>query len=294
MYRFFAEAKPPLHSQVMATLDHVDGDIYYLTLPEYGNIEAIMPISQLTSKRLRSKKQVIDIGQTKPMVVIDDENGMITLSIKNADPSYLKNNAYINKLHSLGLDVAYLYCKYLELKNQEYDESDIYNKILSETSWLFTRLDNPDKRYAEIVENPLLFVRKVKAEDDFLDYLKINILDRIDKKAGLLEQDIKIISYASDGNDRLILFFKELLEMFKENNFTITMISAPIYRFRLESVDLEDANKYLNEIVKFIEINKKKSLIVELEGEPILTKPISTRIRTINSHDDKKMEEYFS
>lgn len=292
MYRFFKEEQPPKHSMCMATLNRIEGTIYYVRLPEYENMEVIMPINELTSRRVRSKKKIFDIGQTKPMVVIDDEGGMITVSIKNANKSYPKIYNLANQFHNMALDIAHLYLEYLNKKGIEYNTKESVYKILDQTSWKFTRSDSIKEDYKEILNNPLLLLKHLSVEKEFVDFARKNIIDRVEKKAGLLDQNMKVMSFASNGNDKLIEFFTNLLDTHKEYSLSVLMTSPPCYKFRFETVNLDKAKEYLETIIEEVTKSKDKSLIFEKMGDPELTKPTAVRLRTVNKHDTDALEKF--
>lgn len=290
MYRFYKEEHPPRYSMCMATLDRIEGSIYYVTLPEYENIEVIMPISELTSRRVRSKKKIYDIGQTKPVVVIDDTDEMVTVSIKSANRAYPKIYNAVSQMHGMALDIAQLYLEYLDKKEIEYDERETVYKILDQTSWKFTRNERIVKNFKELLSDPNLFLKHLNVESDFVSFAKKNFVDRIEKKAGVLDQDMKVMSFAPDGNEKLIEFFTNLLDTHKEFSLNVLMTSPPCYKFRLEAVELEKAKEYLENIITKVTKTKDKSLIFEKMGEPILTKPTAVRLRSVNKHDVKELE----
>lgn len=82
--RFYKNKLPKVDSYVMARIIKVDDEGAECQLMEYDNIPAYMPISQFSSKRLRSIRQVAKAGSEEILRVfnIDQRTGAVDLSKK--------------------------------------------------------------------------------------------------------------------------------------------------------------------------------------------------------------------
>ena len=70
----------------------------YVSLLEYGNIEGMILLSELSRRRIRSVQKLIKVGRQEPVMVlrVDKEKGYIDLSKRRVSPEDLAVRWCIN------------------------------------------------------------------------------------------------------------------------------------------------------------------------------------------------------
>lgn len=90
---------PEVGDLISAKISKVDESIIMCQLLEYNNIEAILPLNQVSRKRIRSIKNIIKIGKDEILEVInvDPDRNHITLSKRDVNPEQIEiQNNYFN------------------------------------------------------------------------------------------------------------------------------------------------------------------------------------------------------
>jgi translation initiation factor 2 alpha subunit (eIF-2alpha) len=83
MPRFYKEEMPELDSVVIIRITIIGDNAVYGEMLEYGNIEAMIPISEIFIKRYRTVKDYLRVGMNLPAQVIRIEGATIDLSLKH-------------------------------------------------------------------------------------------------------------------------------------------------------------------------------------------------------------------
>ena len=75
--RFYANRYPEVDDVVMVNVRSVAEMGVYVQLLEYNNIEGMIPLSELSRRRIRSINKLIRVNRNEPVVVIrvDEEKG---------------------------------------------------------------------------------------------------------------------------------------------------------------------------------------------------------------------------
>ena len=79
--RFYRHRYPKLDDVVMVNVRSIAEMGAYVSLLEYGNIEGMIMLSELTRRRIRSINKLVKIGRSECVAVIrvDEEKGMYFL-----------------------------------------------------------------------------------------------------------------------------------------------------------------------------------------------------------------------
>ena len=83
-YRFFAKTFPEVDDLVTVEVKKVEDLGAYVTLLEFGEIEGMVPLSELSRRHIRSVGKLVRVGRVEIVSVIrvDDKAGYIDLSKK--------------------------------------------------------------------------------------------------------------------------------------------------------------------------------------------------------------------
>jgi translation initiation factor 2 alpha subunit (eIF-2alpha) len=82
VYKFYAEATPPIDTLVVFVIDRVEETAAYGRLPAYANAEAMLPSAEINIRRHRRITDYVRDGQTVVVQVIRVEAAGIDLSLK--------------------------------------------------------------------------------------------------------------------------------------------------------------------------------------------------------------------
>lgn len=79
---FYQEREPALGDIVIADVTNISDVAVYCTLPAYGGLEVMMPISEINVRRHKKVSDYIRVGQSVPVQVIRGEGDRIDVSLK--------------------------------------------------------------------------------------------------------------------------------------------------------------------------------------------------------------------
>ncbi|KAJ1837248.1 Eukaryotic translation initiation factor 2 subunit 1, partial [Coemansia sp. RSA 2703] len=80
--RFYEAEFPEIDDVVMVRIKSIKEMGAYVQLEEYGNIEGMIPVAELSRRRIRSVQSLIRVGRHEPVSVfrVDKSKGYIDLS----------------------------------------------------------------------------------------------------------------------------------------------------------------------------------------------------------------------
>lgn len=86
--RFYEEKYPEIESVVMVNVRNIADMGAYVSLLEYGNIEGMILLSELSRRRIRSIHKLIRVGRNEVVMVlrVDKDKGYIDLSKRRVSP----------------------------------------------------------------------------------------------------------------------------------------------------------------------------------------------------------------
>lgn len=79
---FYQDKEPALGDIVIADVTRISDVAVYCTLPAYGDLEVMMPISEINVRRHKKVTDYIRVGQSVPVQVIRHEGSKIDVSMK--------------------------------------------------------------------------------------------------------------------------------------------------------------------------------------------------------------------
>jgi translation initiation factor 2 subunit 1 len=91
LFSFYEEQYPEVDDVVMVQIRSIAEMGAYVSLLEYGNIEGMILLSELSRRRIRSVQKLIKVGRSEPVMVlrVDKEKGYIDLSKRRVSPEDL-------------------------------------------------------------------------------------------------------------------------------------------------------------------------------------------------------------
>jgi len=240
------EAKyPGAEELVMVQVKQIEALGAKVALLEYGNIEGLILMSELTRRRIRSVNKLIRIGNIEPVIVVrvDESKGYIDLSkrrvapeeVKLADDKYNKSKA----VHSILRHVA--------------DESKVSMLSLYEGfMWdLAKRFNHAHDALAMAVRDEEAVLGKYNLEENIRRVLMTDV------RRKLTPQPIKILAlvglecFAYEGIDAIKRALHAAINQGNEDQVVhVNLVSPPQYTLYTISLDAKEGIALLNKAIQ--------------------------------------------
>ena len=242
-YKWHKEALPAEDSIVIGRVKSIDQNGVFFQILDYQSQNALMPLNQVSSKRIRTVKSVFKEGDIKPVLVtkVDDKNGFIDISNKYVNMAVEdidRLDKYIQLIRIWKSWILYLVNKnnssddYILTINHEY-----WNLIMNQTLWNYTIGD----AYENVVD---IRTSKKRVQSVFPGLLTLpNIIEQdLDKLVELVEKNISyemvitiqlsLRSYATNGLATLQKILDDLQNKYENCKL---FINSPQYTFVIKS-----------------------------------------------------------
>lgn len=262
--QFYENSYPKVGQLVMCIVKSIDDNSITVELLEYNNLQGMILISELTRRRIRSIKQITEVGKFEVAVVtkIDIDTNCIDLSKKATSPEEIticQNNynkaKIINNIAKYfaevnNLNVLKFYQNIIWPLYKKYVHCYEAFKLLLDGFDIFTDLIIEDQIKIILTE---YILKKMKNQDSKI-YAKI---------------DLKCFEY--EGIDAIKNAL--ILGLQKCNNFKIIYLAAPEYLLCYQSNDLQKGISVLNDIIKIIKdsIEKNGGNLIVTEDPKVLS-----------------------
>ena len=178
--RFYRQDFPEENDLVMTIVIEIQDNGAYVVLPEYNNIQGLVPFTEVTRKRVKNVNRLIKIGKQEIMIVVrvDKDKGYIDLSKKKVNAEEAgETEKYFKKakiVHNIFKAVA------IELKQTL---ESIYEKF----GWdLYDHFNHALDALQLLNTNPESVLKKIDIEEDE----KLALLKAV--KSKMAPRDVKI------------------------------------------------------------------------------------------------------
>lgn len=108
--RYYEREFPEIEDLVMVQVNRIEDHGAYVSLLEYGNLEGLILVSELSKRRIRSISKLVRVGQIQCCAVLRVEKGNVDLSKKKvrSDEARVFEAKFANAkaVHSLMRHVA--------------------------------------------------------------------------------------------------------------------------------------------------------------------------------------------
>jgi len=255
-YKWHKAALPEEDSIVIGRVKSIDQNGVFFEILDYQLQNALMPLNQVSSKRIRTVKSVFKEGDVKPVLVtkVDDKNGFIDISnkyVNMAAEDIDRLEKYIQLIRIWKSWILYLINK----NNASNDyiltiNHDFWNSIMNQTLWNYTIGD----AYENVVN---IRTCKNTIQEIFPGLLTMsNITEKdLDKLVDLIEKNINyevvisiqltLRSFATNGLASLQKILEQLQETCQESKL---FINSPQYTFVIKSHKKESMEKLYERI----------------------------------------------
>ena len=248
--RYYENQFPEIESVVVVNVRNIADMGAYVSLLEYGNIEGMILLSELSRRRIRSIHKLIRVNRNEVVMVlrVDKEKGYIDLSKRRVSPEdvaaceerYHKAKA----VHGVLRHVA---------ERRKYYLEDLYEKI----GWplyrkyghaydAFKLSITDDKKTGDPFDD-------IDVPQDLKDELKTYILRRLAPKPKKIRSDIEVSCFTYEGVDaiREALFAGMALST-DNSSIKIKLIAPPIYVLSTTTLEKDAGVALLNKAIDAI------------------------------------------
>jgi len=242
-YKWHKQSLPAEDSIVIGRVKSIDQNGVFFQILDYQSQNALMPLNQVSSKRIRTVKSVFKEGDIKPVLVtkVDDKNGFIDISnkyVNMATEDIDRLDKYIQLIRIWKSWILYLINKnntkddYILTINHEY-----WNLIMDQTLWNYTMGD----AYENVVD---IRTSKKSVQKVFPGLLTLpDMCEKdLEKLVELVEKNISyevvitiqltLRSFATNGLSNLQ---KILVDLQKKYEDCKLFINSPQYTFVMKS-----------------------------------------------------------
>ncbi|EEC49774.1 predicted protein [Phaeodactylum tricornutum CCAP 1055/1] len=233
--RFYESKYPEIESVVMVNVRNIADMGAYVSLMEYGNIEGMILLSELSRRRIRSIHKLIRVNRNEVVMVlrVDKEKGYIDLSKRRVSPEDVAAcEERFNKakaVHGVLRHIADRRKYYLE---------DLYEKI----GWPL------DRKYGHAFDAFKLAISDEKGvvnpfdeldiPQDLKDELTTYILRRLAPQPIKIRSDIEVSCFSYEGIDAIReALFAGMAKGTENSVIKIKLIAPPIYVLSTTTLD---------------------------------------------------------
>jgi len=242
---------PRVNDYVICTVNDISDIGVKVSLDEYENFNGIIPIDELSNRRITNPRILVREGKKIVCLVLDVDvnNRLATLSLKRVDKNKQKAKIFEYKREM----VAYNILKIMsEKENIDMDklERDIVFKIVPE-----------NKLYSVFLEayiNGKSVLEKYKISKKYSDLLYKYIIDYLNPPK--YEFTYIMQAYCLDGDG--IYKIKEFLKKIKDLNIMIKYLGSPTYMLKYVTISPSDLQKKEKEMLELINREAKNYNII--------------------------------
>eukprot|EP00761_Pharyngomonas_kirbyi_P012414 gb/GECH01012441.1/.p1 GENE.gb/GECH01012441.1/~~gb/GECH01012441.1/.p1 ORF type:complete len:304 (+),score=64.24 gb/GECH01012441.1/:1-912(+) len=279
-HRFYENMYPEVDDLVMIKVKSVDEMGAYVSLLEYGNIEGMILLSELSRSRIRSISKLVRVGRQEVVVVlrVDKEKGYIDLSKRRVTPEdivkcedkYMKSRA----VHSIMRHCA-------EISEMELD--DLYVNV----AWpLYKKFGHAFEAFRAALVEPDTVFEGLNVETKIRDTLLDIIQKRMKPQPVKLRADLEVTCFGYEGIDAI----KEAL--FQGENcgdddtpIQIRLVAPPLYVMSMTTLYKGNGIETLNKAIDTVSnVLSDKNGAVKVKAAP----------RTVSEGDENALSNFMN
>jgi len=252
--RFYEDKFPEQHEAVNTNVVEIGDMGAYVKLLEYDNIDGMILLSELSSRRIRSIQKLIRVGRNEVVVVlrVDKDKGYIDLSKRRVSPEDItKCEERYNKskmVHSIMRHVA---------EKTETPIEDLYQNI----GWPL------NKKYGHSIDAFKLSITNPEVWNDVTfpnDVVKQELLSYIGKKLTpqptKVRSDIEVTCFGYEGIDAVKTALRcAEAKNTADNQVKVKLVSPPLYVLTSQCLDKTIGIQTLEASIKDIEASITKA-----------------------------------
>jgi len=276
--RFYEQKYPLLDAFVMVRVKSISPSAAYVQLLEYNNIEGMIPLTELSRRRIRSVNKHIRVGKTEIVQVfrLDEQKGYIDLSKKKVTEDDMKPcETRYNKakdVHSIMQHVA---------RECRCNLEALYQAC----GWpLYKKYGHAYDAFGSAFADPEKVLGPLGLEDDIKEKLITTIQHRHKAQPFRVRADVEVTCFKYEGIDAIRAALKAGEKSVEGNDcaLTIRLLAAPTYVIVANSVDKDDGLQLVEKCIDAIKV-----AITEKGGALKVTKAAAV----VSNEDELKPEK---
>lgn len=261
--RFYKNKYPSEDDAVMVKINTVEDIGAYVSLLEYGNIEGMIALSELSKRKIRSLNKVLQVGSVEAVAVlhVDEEKGYIDLSKRKLLPHEIEDckNFYGNAKSIFSI-VNHVASNYEEIEWEDFMERTMW-KLDEEFG------NSYDGFKLAITEKPEIW-DLINIPIEVKEELKRQMEMKLRPKSVKIQQDFDITCNSYEGINGIKYALRAGLVKSNESfPFKINLIASPKYKMWVNSPNVQETMDKFKDIIEII-----KGKIQEKGGEIELNK----------------------
>jgi len=260
---FKKEGRPEPGELVVCTVKRILPHAAFVILDEYNNLEAMLHVSEVSSRWVRNIKEFVSEGKKvvcKVMEARHEEH--IDVSLKRV--TNVETKAKLDELKSEERMEKLIEAIAKMLKEDPQKSLQTIGKaIISEFGSLL------DFTLSFKKEGPGV-INEVKIDTKWKKELYKHIDEQIKSQFVLIHRDVELSSFEEDGLNRLKNVFKKAIDFVKGEKMAaeIKTLSAPKYRISLTAKNYKEAENFMEKLIAIMEdYSVKQKVEFALVGE---------------------------
>jgi len=250
------ETKTPRQgSLVIAVISKITNFGAYVKLIEFGDIEAFLPIREVSSGWIKNIREYIHDGQKVVCFVhgIDKDKGTIDVSLKRVSTKDSKD-----KIRSYNLEKRLIALFSQTVKKEKAGKDELSPIIIQEFGTYTNFMENALNNTPEFEKSTL--PKKVK--EAFIKALEQNRK----QKRYFVSYIATISTYNTESGATEL---RSLMKEIKETGVELGYIGAPKYRLFAEGTDYVNAEAKIDKVRELVTATLKKGGMFEIEKEKL-------------------------
>ncbi|KAJ2803175.1 hypothetical protein H4R20_002996 [Coemansia guatemalensis] len=277
--RFYKAKYPSPGDVVIATIARISDDEIgaYVKLDEYGDIEGMIPLSELSRRRIRSVQKLLRVGKREPMAVlrVDQDKGYIDLSKKTVSVEEAQaceeKFKMSRKVHTIVTHVA---------KKLDRDPETLYEQF----GWpLYEKYGHACNAFKAAVSNPDAVFGEFNLDKPLFDELMQDISRHMKPQRAKLHAKIDVRCFSFEGIEAIRRALAAAQSVSTEKTpLSIRLIAPPEYVISTTSVNADEDIELMNKAIEEAE----KVLAKEGGALKVLVSP-----RQVTEHEEKELRD---
>ncbi|KAJ1945019.1 hypothetical protein GGF37_001907 [Kickxella alabastrina] len=278
--RFYEADFPEIDDIVMVKITSIKEIGAYVQLEEYGNIEGMIPMAELSRRRIRSVQSLIRVGRHEAVSVcrVDKSKGYIDLS-----------KSRVNREEAAACEEKYQKSKQVHLimsnlaKKLDVDIEELYQKF----AWpLYKKYGHAFDAFKAAILDPEAVFGEFKLEANVQEELMHLIARRLTPQRAKLRADIEVVCAEYQGIEAIRRALKAGEAVSTETcPLKITLIAPPQYSIATMSIDKAGDLLLMEKAIEAV-----RKVIVE-EGGSL---KVTMAPKAVSETEEKELKDYMA
>lgn len=227
---FYQRQVPEVGELVMCRIDVIDDIGVTCRLLEYNNLEAFLPLTEVSKKRLRSLRKVVKVGNVKVLQVLRSSEQYIDLSKKHVDRKMIEEGT---DKYEKGKHLVSIFRQLAEVSHRPYE------KLCEDVLWpLYSRHEEGESHPYQVLRRFAYEGEEIpEVSEELKEPLRKIVRQRMVIKEMKIEATIELTCYTFEGIDAIKAGVKTAMADFPE--VKLQYVSAPTYQVWATGTDPE-------------------------------------------------------